>query len=170
MEYWVLDSSESNRYSRENEPSLFQAVPAFVTVGSLTCLDVFFRCIFLAIKTSADDWELLTPQHDSQLLDLLASISLSSASPQKSSSFALFSPLLQASRHCHIVVAASQTLHCEAWKGFWREWKLLLSLNCPGKWGLAFCVFTASLASSVQPKEWINEELKGGARCFLSHA
>lgn len=132
IKYWS-DSSESNRYKGENEPSLLQAVPAFVAVGSLTCLG----CIFLAIKTSSDDWELLTPQHDSTLSDLLASISHSSASPQKSSFFGLFSPLLWASGHCH--PAAPCMHHCGClsgftlWglEGFWREWKLLLILKLP---------------------------------------
>lgn len=154
-----LDSRESNRYSREKEPSLLQAVPAFVTVGSLTCLG----CVFLAVKTCADDWELLTPQHGSTLLDLLASISHSSASPQKSSFFALFSPLLQGVGTAMpllcacIIGAASHTLHCEAWKDFGESGNSCSSLNCPAKWPLASCCvhcLSCKLSSAWGVSEW----------------
>lgn len=149
--------------------SLLQAAPAFVTVGSLFCLG----CIFLAVKTCADDWELLIPQHDSTLLDLWASISHSSV--------LLRNPLpLPSCPHCCkrvgnaipllcacIIGAASQTLYCEFWKDFGDSGNSCSSLNCLAKWPLTFC--SLPLLQAQFSLEWVNEELKGGARCFSRH-
>lgn len=133
IKYW-LDPSESTRYKGENELSLFQAVLPFVAVGSLTCLG----SIFLAVKMSADDWELLTPQHDSTLLDLSVSISHSSAPPQKPCFLTCFFfpfykwagtaiPLLGAPHHNGCLSGFS------LWglEGFGREGKLLLIFKLP---------------------------------------
>lgn len=141
IKYW-LDPSESTRYKGENEPSLFQAVLPFVAVGSLTCLG----SIFLAVKMSGDDWELLTPQHDSTLLDLSVSISHSSAPPQKPCFLTCFFSPFTSERalpsHCsahRIITAASQAFRCEAWRALGERGNFCSALNCPGKRQAAFC-------------------------------
>lgn len=62
-------------------------------------------------------------------------------------------PLLRA----WIIVAASQTLYCEAWKAFGESGNSCSSLNCPEKWRLAFCCISClscKLSSAWRVSEW----------------